>query len=155
MRHPGAGRLRRAAIHALFAGAALLLAGLAGPTPADAKASFESPYTLAQTFNAALRLLRVDLGLTVTERDPGVAYILFEYKSPETAQRIVAGSIEMLEAGHTVKVIVQLGQMPRYHEQVISDALSKKLRSDYGDPPARRPDSSPDAGAGSPPDTAP
>jgi hypothetical protein len=144
---------------ALAASAAFLLSGFSalrgGPPEAFAKASFESPYTLTQTYNAALRLLRVDLGLTITERDPAVAYILFDYKSPETAQRTVAGSIEMLDAGRTVKVIVQLGQMPRYHEQVISDALGKKLRSDYGDPTPRRPEPSPDAGAGSPPDTAP
>jgi hypothetical protein len=101
---------------------------------ASAKASFESPYTLTQTYNAALRLVRVDLGLTVTERDPSAAYILFDYKSTESGRRTAAGSIEMLEAGRTVKGVVQLGQMPRYHEQVMSDALAKKLRDEYGEP---------------------
>jgi hypothetical protein len=51
----------------------------------------------------------------------------------------------MLEAARTVKVIVQLSQMPHYHEQVISDNLSKKLRDEYGEPSARRPDT-PDGG---------
>jgi hypothetical protein len=135
------------------AGVVLLVGAWGAPADVDAKASFESPYTLAQTYNAALRLLRVDLGLTVTEKDPAVAYILFDYKSAETSQRNVAGSIEMLDAGRTVKVIVQLAQMPRYHEQIISDALGRKLRSDYGDPIPKKVDS-PDAGT-SPPDTAP
>jgi hypothetical protein len=127
--------------------AALLLGLGAGWREAAAKVSFDSPYTLSQTFNTSLRLLRVDLGLTVTERDPAVAYILFDYKSPETSQRTVPGSVELLEAGRNVKVIVQLNQMPRYHEQALSDALARKLRSDYGDPSPRKPDAMPDAGA--------
>jgi len=127
--------------------AVLLISSGPGSREAAAKVSFDSPYTLAQTFNAALRLLRVDLGLTVTERDPAVAYILFDYKSSETSQRAVPGSVEMLEAGRNVKVIVQLNQMPRYHEQALSDALGRKLRSDYGDPNPRKPDALPDAGS--------
>ena len=104
---------------------------------ASAKASFDSPYTLTQTYNAALRLVRVDLGLTVTERDPSAAYIMFDYKSTESGHRTTPGSIEMLESGRAVKVVVQLGQMPRYHEQVMSDALAKKLRDEYGEPAPR------------------
>ena len=122
----------------------------ASPAGVDAKASFDSPYTLSQTYNAALRLVRVDLGLTITERDPAAAYILFDYKSPENGQRSAAGSIEMLDSGKGIKVVVQLNQMPRYHEQVMSDALAKKLRNEYGEPPAPRKDA-PDAG----PDTSP
>ena len=117
----------------------------------EAKASFESPYTLAQTYNAALRMVRVAFGLTVTERDPSAAYILFDYKSSESGRRVAPGSIEMLEAGRIVKVVVQLAQMPRYHEQVMSDALAKKLRDEYGDPMPRGnqhevADAGPDAG---------
>jgi hypothetical protein len=126
--------------------AALAVVLTARPAELEAKASFDSPYSLNQTYNAALRLLRVDLGLTITERDPTVAYLLFDYKSPETSQRVVPGSIQMLEGGgKSVKVIVQLGQMPRYHEQVISEALERKLRNDYGEPTPHRPDP-PDGG---------
>ncbi len=117
---------------------------------ADAKASLDSPYTLAQTYNAALRLVRVDLGLTVTEKDPTVAYVLFEYKSTESGTRVVPGSVQMLDTGRAIKVVVQLGQMPRYHEQVVLDALAKKLRDEYGDPAPRSghrdaPDAGPDS----------
>jgi hypothetical protein len=120
------------------------------PTRVEAQANFDSPYTLAQTYNAALRLVRVDMGLTVTEKDPGVAYVLFEYKSTESGARVVPGSIQMLDSGRGIKVVVQLGQMPRYHEQVLIDALAKKLRDEYGDPPPRSnrrdaPDAGPDA----------
>jgi hypothetical protein len=121
-------------------------------TNAVAKASLDSPYTLAQTYNAALRLVRVDLGFSVTEKDPTVAYVLFDYKSPESGARTIPGSIQMLDTGRSVKVVVQLGQMPRYHEQVMADALAKKLRDEYGEPaprPVRR--DAPDAGPDGPP----
>jgi hypothetical protein len=133
-------------------------AGIAGALAplgsVEAKANYDSAYTLAQTYNAALRLVRVDLGLTVTEKDPTVAYVLFDYKSAEGGARVVPGSIQMLDTGQTVKVVVQLGQMPRYHEQVLVDALAKKLREEYGDPTPRSsrkdaPDAGPDGqGAG-------
>jgi hypothetical protein len=124
--------------HAVIGAAGAVLASTFGQLgTASAKASFESPYTLTQTYNAALRLVRVDLGLTVTERDPSAAYILFDYKSTESGRRASPGSIEMLESGRAVKVVVQLGQMPRYHEQVMSDALAKKLRDEYGEPAPR------------------
>jgi len=131
--------------------AAVVVCALVTPARVDAKVTFDSPYTLAQTFNSALRLVRVDLGLTVTEKDPSVAYVLFDYKSTESGQRIVPGSIQMLDAGRSVKVVVQLGAMPRYHEQVMIDALAKKLRDEYGEPaarPARREpvDAGPDSG---------
>jgi hypothetical protein len=117
----------------------------------EAKTSFDSLYTLAQTYNAALRLVRVDLGLAVTEKDPSVAYVLFDYKSTESGARVVPGSIQMMDTGRTIKVVVQLGQMPRYHEQVLADALVKKLRDEYGDPAPRSsqkepPDAGLDAG---------
>lgn len=103
-----------------------------------AKASFDSHYTFEQTYNAALRLVRVDLGLKITERDPEAAYLLFDYKSSETGARVVPGSIELIRSGDVVKVVVQLSQMPRYHEQVMADALVKKLEHDFGEPPRRK-----------------
>ncbi len=139
---------RRALAAGCVAAAAAIACALVPIGTAAAKASFESPYTLAQTYNAALRLVRVDLGLTVTEKDPSIAYVLFDYKSTESGTRIVPGSIQMLDTGRAVKVVVQLGQMPRYHEQVVADALSKKLRDEYGDPPPRSsPKDPPDAGS--------
>jgi hypothetical protein len=128
--------------------ATALVSALVYAGSVEAKSSFDSPYTLAQTYNAALRMVRVDLGLAITERDPGAAYLLFDYKSSESGQRVVPGSIEMLDSGRSIKVVIQLSQMPRYHEQVMSDLLAKKLRDEYGEPaprPAKR--DAPDAGA--------
>ena len=127
----------------LFGGTVTLLTG-----EAEAKAAFDSAYSFDQTFNAALRLVRVDRGYKVTEKDQAAGYVLFEYRSHESGDRISAGSIEMVAAGGVVKVVVQLQQMPRYHEQVLADALLKKLRDEYGTPPPKKP-TPPDGGAGS------
>ncbi len=105
---------------------------------ADAKASYISPYTLPQTYGAALRLIRVDKGFKIVERDPDAAYIMFEYVSAESGKRITPGAIEMIPGKDSVTVQVKLHQMPRYHEDVMADALKRKLRSEYGDPPPKR-----------------
>ena len=102
--------------------------------------SQDSTYGFDRTWNAAIRLVRVDLGLKVTEKDESTGYLLFEYRSSEGGNKTTPGAIEVVrskEATDPVKVVVQLAQMPQYHEQVLLDALAKKLRAEYGDPPAR------------------
>ena len=120
---------------------------------AQAKSTYESPYGYDRTWNAALRLVRVDNGWKVTEKDDASGYILFEYKSPESA-KATPGSMELVRRRDTdgpVSVLAQLPQMPHYHEQVLLDALASKMRREYGDappphknPPPREPDAGPD-----------
>ncbi len=121
---------------------------------AEAKSTYESPYGYERTWNAAVRFVRVDNGWKVTEKDDADGYILFEYKSPESA-RATPGSIELVrrpDGDGPVTVLAQLPQMPRYHERVLLDALASKLRGEYGDAPARKrpPVPTPDAGADGP-----
>ncbi len=116
---------------------------------ASARVSFESPYTQEQTYNAALRLVRVDLGFNVTEKDPKAAYVLFDYKSGESGSKTTPGSIEVIGGAKVIRVVVQLAQMPRYHEQIIADALTKKMHDDYGEPPPPPPPPPPPAPSGS------
>jgi hypothetical protein len=107
---------------------------------ASAKATYESPYGFDRTWNAALRLVRVDNGWKVTEKEETSGYILFEYRPPESS-KASPGSVELVKPRETdgaVSVLVQLPQMPHYHEQVILDGLASKMRREYGDPPARR-----------------
>jgi hypothetical protein len=137
--------------------AGVLVAALIAATApgANAKSTYESPYGYERTWNAAMRLVRVDNGWKVTEKDETNGYLLFEYASPENA-KATAGSLELVR-GHdpeaSVNVLVQLPQMPHYHEQVILDALASKMRREYGDPPLHRPQQPsaprelPDAGA--------
>src|SRR6476646_9309052 len=95
---------------------------------ADAKSSYDSSYGFDRTWNAGMRLVRVDLGLKVTEKDDNVGYLLFDYKSPESGNKPVPGSMEFIRNKDTgaVRVVVQIPQMPGYHEQVVVDQLSRK-----------------------------
>ena len=111
---------------------ALLLAG-----PAHAKAVHESPYSYEQTFGSALRLVKVDLGLKVTDRDADWGYVLFEYRSAN--DRASRGSIELVRTEHLVRVTVQLPAVPSYHERLLVEKLAKKLENEHGEPPKRKP----------------
>jgi hypothetical protein len=102
-----------------------------------ARSAFDSPYSFERTYNAALRLVRIDLGLKVTEKDDQSGYLVFDYKSADTGNKVSSGSMEFIrprEADGPVHVVVQLPQMPRYHEQVLVDALVRKMHQDYGQP---------------------
>jgi hypothetical protein len=123
-------------------------------TGAHAKSTYESPYGYERTWNAALRLVRVDNGWKISEKDDASGYILFEYRSPAST-KTSPGSLELVhgrEVGSPVNVLAQLPQMPHFHEQVLLDALASKMRREYGDPPVRKkpppsdPVANPDAG---------
>lgn len=122
-------------IAALLAGPALVGASAA---TASAKSAYESAYGFDRTWNTGVRLVRVDLGLTISEKDEGAGYLLFDYKSPESGKKTVPGSMELIRSkdGGGVRVVVQIPQMPGYHEQVVVDQLARKLRAEYGEPPA-------------------
>jgi hypothetical protein len=117
---------------------AALAAALAAPG-AEARVEAESGYTKAQTYSGALRYLRVDLGYEVVERDPDAAYLIFRYTQTGQNKRPTNGTIEVVETQGRVKLLVQIPEMPEYHERVLRDGLLKKLRLEYGEPPAKPP----------------
>src|SRR5690242_10199250 len=96
---------------ALLVGAPLVLSVKEGA--ALAATAYESPYTFEQTWGTAIRLVRVDLGLKITEKDPEHGYFLFEYTSPESGKKVHQGSFEVVRSGKdAVRVSVQLPTMP-------------------------------------------
>jgi hypothetical protein len=109
--------------------------------PASAKSAYESAYGYDRTWNAGMRLVRVDLNMKIIEKDESAGYLLFDYKSPESGAKPVSGSMEFIKSRDTgaVRVVVQIPQMPGYHEQVLIDSLARKLRNEYGDPPKKPP----------------
>ena len=119
---------------AVFLGAACSLLG-----DASAKTAYDSPYGFERTWNASMRLVRVDMGLKITEKDESTGYLLFDYKSSEAGNKTSSGSIELVRPAEGsaagVHVVVQLPQLPRYHETVLLDALVRKMKQDYGEPP--------------------
>jgi hypothetical protein len=135
-----------------YAGVAAAVAtAIAATIAADAKVAYDSPYSFEQTYNAAMRLVRVDMGYKVVEKDDQMGYLLFDYRSPESGMKASPGSIELVrprDPAMPVHVMVQLPQMPRYHEQVLLDALVRKMREEYGDPPTHRPSPAPSGDAG-------
>src|SRR4051795_11697956 len=102
-----------AALTALVASAAIALP----EGPACAKSAYDSSYGFDRTWNAGLRLVRVDLGLKVTEKDEANGYLLFDYKSPESSAKPCPGSMEFIKSKSdgSVRVVVQITQMPGYH----------------------------------------
>ena len=138
-------RIATVSVLAALVGALLVLAP---ESPASAKSGYDSSYGFDRTWNAGLRLVRVDLGLKVTEKDDANGSLLFDYKSPESGQKPVPGSMEFIRGKDgSVRVVVQIAQMPGYHEQVLVDNLQRKLRTEYGDPPKKAPLAAPkDAG---------
>jgi hypothetical protein len=125
------------------------IALLSATIMASATATYESHYGYERTWNAAVRLVRVDNGWKVTEKDDANGYLLFEYRSSESLKS-TSGSFELargLGPAEPVRVVVRLSQMPRYHEQVLIDALAAKMAREYGPPPPHPPIPTAEAGA--------
>jgi hypothetical protein len=143
----------RAALLGAVTGVALAAAWTVTVLRVEARSTWESPYGFERTWNAALRLIRVDNGWNVTEKDENGGYVLFEYRPPVgSSKKTTPGSLELVR-GHEpdapIGVLAQLPQMPKLHEQVLLDSLASKMRREYGDPPVRRaPTAIPDASAG-------
>ncbi|HTV22667.1 MAG TPA: hypothetical protein VMG12_28455 [Polyangiaceae bacterium] len=122
------------------------------------RAEAEVGYTREQTFSAALRYLRVDLAYEVTEKDPDAAYLLFSFAAPELQRKVARGSIEVVQRQRTVRVFVNLPELPTYREEVLKRGLLEKLRTEYGepvapeDPPEKAPPKKPDNEPKPPPD---
>ncbi|XXX78808.1 hypothetical protein WMF30_08530 [Sorangium sp. So ce134] len=142
---------RLPSIALLLVALAVPLASGLGARRASASVAYASPYTFEQTFGTALRLVRVDLNFKIVEKDVASGYLLFEYRSPESGGRATQGAIEIVNGRAGVHVAVQLPAMPQYHEQVLLDALVKKLAAEHGDPPKQAPPPA-DAGAPAAPD---
>lgn len=105
-----------------------------------AKSSYDSPYSYPQTWNTALRLVRVDLGYKIVEKDEQAGYILFEY-----GDKGGTSSLELLKTANGVRVVCQMPKYPSYHEVVVLDRLTKKLKEEHGNPPEKA-KPSPDTG---------
>ena len=144
---------------ALAFGLAAALSAIA--SSAGAKATHDSPYTYEQTFGSAVRLLKVDLGLVVTETDADWGYVLFEYTSPESGARKNQGSFSFVKLDDHVQVALQIPAMPSYHEQVLIQKLRHKLEEEHGEPPRppekpdKKPEKKPDDDAPAPAPDAP
>jgi hypothetical protein len=129
-----------------FAATALLALTLgAVASGASARKQDEYHYPFERVWNTALRLVRVDMRLPVTDRDQDAGYLLFDYV--DHGKRF-PGSFELVKGERNqrpyVTAVVQVPGMPSYVEQMLLDKLEKKLKAELGDemqpPPPAKPD---------------
>lgn len=116
---------------------ALALSALSLSRSAEARVDGSSSYSKPQTYSGALRYVRVDLGYEVVEKDADAAYLIFKYTAPGSKES-VTGTLEVVEAGGNVRLFVSLPRLPEYQERIFRDGLLKKLRDEYGPPPATK-----------------
>lgn len=141
-----------------FGGLAAVVISLAS-SAASARTVRDEPYPMETTWNAAVRLVRIDMGLAINERDESLGYFTFTYRE---GARSVPGSMELVrtevDGRPGARIIVQIPQMPTYVESLILTRLSRKLRSEFGEPPppvVRRPTPPPSETPDRPGDPAP
>lgn len=128
---------RRSLVLGTLMGAPGLLAVFAAPGLARARVQSDYTYQWSQVWQAAVRLVRVDLQCPITDRDEEIGYVMFTYRE---AGRDHAGSVELVRAMGSngverVRVVVQIPAMPSYVERMLLDRLTRKLREDFGDAP--------------------
>jgi len=114
---------------AIIVTAALLL-----PAVGQAKKTEDYRHSYDQVWRAAVRLIRVDQGYPIRDRDESIGYLLFDYKDDG---RTYPGSVELIrikdQGGGSVRAIIQIPAMPGYIERMLLDKLEKKLIHEYGE----------------------
>ena len=139
-------------------GLAAVVLSLATAT-AEARTVRDEPYSMETTWNAAVRLVRIDMGMPILERDQDLGFFTFTYRE---GARSVQGSVELVrtevDGRPGARIIVQIPQMPTYVESLILTRLARKLRSEFGEPPppvVRRPVTPPSSPSEGTPDRRP
>lgn len=103
-------------------------------------------YAVAKVYPAAVRFLRVDEGVTITEKDADAGYIMFEL---EQDGKTFPGALELVVTesdGRTaVKLMLRIEDRPSYVETAMLDRLERKLRAELGSepPPVPKPPPAP------------
>ena len=111
-----------------------VLVALLWPAASHAKKTEDFRHSYEQVWGAAIRLIRVDQGYPIKDRDESVGYFLFDYRDDG---RTYPGSVELVrveDKASTIRVVVQIPAMPSYIERMLLDKLEKKLVDEYGEP---------------------
>ncbi|MGB8225140.1 MAG: hypothetical protein WCF10_21315 [Polyangiales bacterium] len=117
--------------------AILMTVTLLSPAASQAKKTDDFAYSFEQIWGAAIRMIRVEQGYPIRDRDQEVGYFLFDYRDDG---RSYPGSVELVrikdQGGGSIRVVVQIPAMPSYIERMLLDKLQKKLIDEYGEPSA-------------------
>lgn len=118
-------------------GTLALGAVLARPAVSHARVAQDERYSFDVAWTAAVRLIRVDMGFSITERDRETGFVMFTYND---AGRNTPGSIELIrtrvDGVEGCRIVVTVPQMPTYVERHLINRLDHKLHEDFGEPPA-------------------
>ena len=136
----------------------LVLAILLSSAPAWARSEKTLAYQREDAWPAAVRFIRVDERLKITEKDADAGYVLFELKEEGKTFR---GSLEVMtvvvDGRSLVKFVLQVEDRPAWTEIAMLTRLERKLRVELGSPsppPSKKP-AKPDEGKDRPKDDAP
>ena len=119
---------------------------LLSPATGQAKKTADFRHTYEQVWGAAVRMIRVDQGYAIKDRDEAVGYFLFDYRDDG---RTYPGSVELMrikdQGGGPIRAVIQIPAMPSYIERMLLDKLRKKLISEFGEPapPPKKPTDAP------------
>ena len=117
---------------AFFTTLALVVVGFAAPAGARSERKLAHP--TAKVWSAAVRLIRVDLGLTISDKDEAAGYLVFEVAEQGKTFR---GTLELIAVDEgTARAIIDIEDRPDYMETAMLKKLERKLRAE-GDVPAR------------------
>ena len=115
--------------------AILMTFALLAPATGHAKKTADFRHTYDRVWGAAIRLIRVDQGYAIKDRDEAVGYFLFDYRDDG---RMYPGSVELVriedQGGGPIRAVIQIPAMPSYIERMLLDKLRKKLIDEYGEP---------------------
>ena len=119
---------------------------LLSPATSQAKKTADFRHTYEQVWGAAVRMIRVDQGYAIKDRDEAVGYFLFDYRDDG---RKYPGSVELVriedQGGGPIRAVIQIPAMPSYIERMLLDKLRKKLINEFGEPapPPKKPADAP------------
>ena len=119
---------------------------LLSPATSQAKKTADFRHTYEQVWGAAVRMIRVDQGYAIKDRDEAVGYFLFDYRDDG---RKYPGSVELVriedQGGGPIRAVIKIPAMPSYIERMLLDKLRKKLNNEFGEPapPPKKPTDAP------------
>lgn len=99
------------------------------PRVAVARSDRRVGYEPAKVWATAVRFIRVDLKLEVTDKDLAAGYVMFELREDG---KVFPGSIEIVADGSSARVVLNIEDRPTYVETSMLDKLERKLRAELG-----------------------
>ena len=113
----------------------IVLALLLATGVAEARSEKTLAYPRDQAWPAAVRFIRVDAKLKITEKDADAGGDLFELKEEK---RTFRGSFEIIgtvkDGRHVVRFVMQIEDRPEWLEIEMLNKLEQKLRAELGSP---------------------